>query len=136
MALAGEYLSRELKTATKSLALAFRYVMLSVPEGGEELARELRREYGISLLLKPTKDQLERADALVLFAPRGDLSGENKVFCALYPGGEFTRGKVPLELGEMLSRTLPPNCDREQMTAALHAVGALTAEAVCGEIKG
>lgn len=136
IALTGEYLSRELKTAVRALALTFRYVMLSVPEGGEELARELRREYGISLLLKPTKDQLERADALVLFAPRGDLSGENKVLCALYPGGEFTRGRVPLELGEMLTRTLPPNCDREQLAAALHAVGALTAEAICSEIRG
>lgn len=136
IALSGEYLSRELQEAVRSLALDFRYVMLAVPEGGEELARQLRRTYGISLLLKPTHDQLERADALVLFAPREDLSCGNRVLCALYPGGEFTRGKVPLPLGGEMMRKLPPNCDREQFAAALYAMGMLEKETVFDEIKG
>jgi hypothetical protein len=118
------------------LAVAFRYVMLAVPEGGEDLARELRRTYGVSLLLKPTRDQLERADALVLFSPRTDLSCENKVFCALYPGGEFTRGRIPVELSGEWIRPLPPNCDREQLAAALYAMGHLAAEGVFGENRG
>lgn len=135
IALSGEYLSREMRAVTKSLALSFRYVLLAAGEGGEELARELRREYGISLLLKPTRDQLERADALVLFSPRGDLTGENKVLCALYPGGEYTRGRLPLSLGKEMVRTLPPNCDLEQLAAALHAMGVLDTEMISGEIE-
>lgn len=133
IAIGGEYLNREMRETTLALAVAFRYVMLAVPEGGEELARELRRIYGISLLIKPSRDQLERADALVLFAPRGDLSCENRVFCALYPGGEFTRGRVPAELTGEWIRSLPPNCDREQLAAALYAMGQLTAETLFGE---
>ena len=136
IALSGEYLCRELRETVRILALDFRYVMLAVPEGGEELARELRRTYGISLLLKPTNDQLERADALVVFSPREDLSCGNKVFCALYPGGEFTRGRVPLTLGGEMVRNLPPNCDQEQFAAALHAMGMLEKTGIFDEIKG
>ena len=136
IALSGGYLSRELREAAQTMALDFRYVMLAVPEGGEELARHLRRMYGVSLLLKPTRDQLERADALMLFDPRGDLSCENKVFCALYPGGEFTRGRVPLALEGEIARNLPPNCDREQFAAALHAMGMLEKTGIFDEIKG
>ena len=136
IALSGEYLSRELREITQTLALDFRYVMLSVPEGGEELARQMRRMYGVSLLLKPTRDQLERADALILFDPRRDISCENKVFCALYPGGEFTRGRVPLTLGGEMVRSLPPNCDREQFAAALYAMGMLEKTGIFDEIKG
>ena len=136
IALGGEYLSREMREITKRLALAYRYVMLSVPEGGEELARELRRTYGISLILRPAEDQLERADALVLFSPKTELTCGNKVFCALYPGGEFTRGRVPIELAGEMIRSLPPNCDREQFAAALHAMGSLGAEMLSCEIRG
>ena len=132
IAIGGEYLSREMRETATALAVAFRYVMLSVPEGGEELARELRRLYGISLLVKPGRDQLERADALVLFSPRSELSCENRVFCALYPGGEFTRGRVPVELMGEWTRSLPPNCDREQFAAALYAMGQLTVETLFG----
>ena len=136
IALSGEYLNRELRGITENLALDFRYVMLSVPEGGEELGHELRRTYGISLILKPTRDQLERSDALILFAPRTDLSCVNKVLCAVYPGGEFTRGRVPISLGGEMVRNLPPNCDREQFAAALYAMGMLEKSGVFDEIKG
>ena len=136
IALTGEYLSRELRETTRAMALDFRYVMLAVPEGGEELARELRRTYGISLLLKPTRDQLERADAMILYAPRTDLSCANKVLCAIYPGGEFTRGRVPVAPEGEVARSLPPNCDREQFAAALYAMGRLEKSTVFDEIKG
>lgn len=134
IAVVGDRLSRELVETTRTLALRFRYVLLSVPEGGEELARSLRREYGVSLLLKPTADQLERSDALVLFAPAEGLSGGNRVFCALYHGGEFGKGRIPLDLAEEAQRSLPPGCDREQLAAALHAMGVLTPEMLAPEI--
>ena len=131
--LCGDRMSRELWDGAKALALRYRYVLLDAPEGGE-LARELRREYGISLLLRPSPDQLERADALLLFSPRKDLTGENPVFYTLYPGGEGGRGRLPLVLPSALADQTEPNCDREQLAAALYAQGAVTAEDLLGEI--
>lgn len=86
VAVSAQRLIREAEDAVRSLALSFRYVLLSAGAGGEVLARELRREYGISLLLDPARDQLDRADALLLYAPRPDLAGDNAVLWGLYPG--------------------------------------------------
>ena len=108
--------------------------LLSARDGGEVLARELRREYGISLLLDPARDQLDRADALLLYAPRPDLAGDNAVLWGLYPGGELGRGRLPLVLPAALAEQVEPNCGREQLTAALYALGVLPLEAVLAEI--
>ena len=126
----GERMSRELWDGAKTLALHYRYVLLDAP-GAEELARELRREYGISLLLRPSPDQMERADALLLFSPRKDLTGENPILYTLYPGGEGGRGRLPLVLPPDQAE---PNCDREQLAAALYAQGVVTLEDLLGEI--
>ena len=95
VAVSAQRLIREAEDAVRSLALSFRYVLLSAGSGGEVLARELRREYGISLLLDPARDQLDRADALLLYAPRPDLAGDNAVLWGLYPGGELGRAACP-----------------------------------------
>ena len=134
VAVSGERLSREVSDTAKALALGFRYVMLSVRGGGEDFARELRREYGISLLLKPSLEQLDRADALLLFAPRDGLAGENPILYTLYPGGEAGRGRLPLPLPAALREQVEPNCGEEQLTAALYALGALRLETVLAEI--
>ena len=134
VAVVGDYLSHEMEQTVKTLALHYRYVMLSVPSGAEELARSLRREYGVSLLLKPSCDQLERADALLLFAPRPDLRGENTVLCALYPGGETGRGRVAVCLSDEAAVSLPPNCCQEQLAAALYSMGAVDERILHGEI--
>lgn len=134
VAISGERTSRELAETAKALAISFRYVLLSVRSGGEEFARGLRREYGISLLLKPSADQLDRADALLLFAPRGDLAGENAVLYALYPGGEAGRGRLPLSLPAALAEQVEPNCSGEQLAAALYGAGALRLETILAEI--
>lgn len=134
VAVVGDRLRRETADTAKALALSFRYVLLDVRSGGEEFARTLRREYGISLLLEPSRDQLDRADALVLFAPRGDLSGDNPVLYTLYPGGEAGRGRLPLPLHGALLEQVEPNCDGEQLTAALFSLGALSLETILAEI--
>ena len=131
-AVSGSRASQETAEAAKSLALSYRYVLLSVRSGGEELARSLRREYGISLLLSPTVEQLERADALLLFAPRGDLTGNNPIYYTLYPGGEAGRGRLPLALPPALAGRVEDNCDREQLAAAVYAQGGITLEQVLG----
>ena len=129
----GERMSRELWDGARALAFSYRYVLLDAP-GGEDLARELRREYGISLLLRPSPDQLERADALLLFSPRKDLTGENPILYTLYPGGEAGRGRLPLVLPPALTDQVEPNCDQEQLAAALYVQGAVTLESLLGEI--
>ena len=129
----GAGMGRELWDTARALALSFRYVLLDA-DGGEALARELRREYGVSLLLRPSPDQLERSDALLLFTPRGDLRQENPVLYTLYPGGEAGRGRLPLALPAALAAQAEPNCDREQLAAALYAQGAVTLEALLAEI--
>ena len=73
LAVAGDQLSGELVRTVTELALGNRYVLLDVPYGGDTLANQLRREYGVSLLLSPTRQQMEEADVLVLFAARTDL---------------------------------------------------------------
>lgn len=133
VAVSGDYVSEELAQTVRELAVSYRYVLLSVRAGGEEFARRMRRQYGVSLVLAPSVDQLERADALVLFAPRNELKRENPVLCALYPGGE-ERGRVPLALGEELSEGVAENCSHEQLVAALYSMGIASAERFLGEI--
>ena len=65
LAVAGDQLSGELVRTVTELALGNRYVLLDVPYGGDTLANQLRREYGVSLLLSPTRQQMEEADVLV-----------------------------------------------------------------------
>lgn len=133
VAVSGERAVREVAEAAKALALSYRYVLLSVRDG-EELARSLRREYGISLLLKPSVEQLDRADALLLFSPRGDLAQENPILYTLYPGGEAGRGRLALRLPAALASQLEANCDQEQVAAALYAMGGLNLETLLAEI--
>lgn len=135
-AISGERASKEVTEAAKALALSYRYVLLSVRSGGEEFARSLRREYGISLLLKPSAEQLDRADALLLFSPRTGLALENPILYTLYPGGEAGRGRLPLYLPGTLADRLEPNCGHEQLAAALYALGGVTLETLLAEIPG
>ena len=119
--------------SVRELTLSYRYVLLSLRSGGEELAQTLRRQYGISLLLNPSSEQLNRADALVLFSPRPDLLLENRVLCTLYPGAD-ERGRIPLRLDPAFADTLPPNSSPDQLAAALYGAGTLPPERFLGEI--
>jgi len=133
VAVAGDSMNSEMAQTVHELALAYRYVLLSVRSGGEEFARKMRRQYGVSLLLSPTIEQLERADALLLFTPRKELTCENRVLCSLYHGGD-PRGCIPLRLDQNLLAAVEPNCPQDQLAAALHSMGVLPAEKLLGEI--
>jgi len=102
-------------------------VLLDLPYGGEELCRQLRREYGVSLLLGPDRDQLEGAEALVLFDRRADLSLTNPVALRLYDEGQAL---PPLALPPELERELPQGADRGQLLAVLREAGALRREQI------
>lgn len=132
VAVVGGEMNADIARTAGELARSYRYVLLSVRSGGEEYAQHLRRQYGISLLLNPSPDQLERADALVLFVPRSDLKPKNAVLCALYPGAE-ARGLIPLQLSGRILDAIPSNCSHDQFAAALHSMGVLPTEQFLGE---
>lgn len=113
----------ELVKTVMELTLGYRYVMLDVPYGGEELCRRLRREYGVSLLLQPSREQLEEAQVLVSFDRRTDLTGNNEAVVALYEGAESAF--PPLTVPPSVETQLPAGADRLQLLAALRGAGAL-----------
>ena len=120
-------LTGEVVRTVTELCLRHRYVLLDLPYGGEELCRQLRREYGVSLLLGPDRDQLEGAEALVLFDQRTDLSLANPVALRLYDEGQ----PLPfLTLPPGLEGELPEGVDRGRLLAVLREAGAVRREQI------
>lgn len=111
----GDRLSGEVEQTVEALAQGVRYVTLCVPEGGEGLAQELRRRYGISLRLRHRLP--ERAEHLLAFAPCPILW--ERTCCQLYHGAEH-----PLPL--LLPQGEQPQCQQEQLAAALYRQGVLS----------
>lgn len=117
VAVTASQMTAELVRTVTELSLRNRYVLLEVPYGGEELGRQLRREYGVSLLLEPAAEQMEEAEALVLFDNRPDLRRKNPVVLELYQGAQSPL--PPLVLPPALEEQLPKDADRGQLLAAL-----------------
>lgn len=115
-------LTGEVVRTVTELSLRHRYVLLDLPYGGEELCRQLRREYGVSLLLGPSKEQLEGAEALVLFDARSDLARKNPAVLALF---DESQPLPPISLPPAMEEALPPEADRGQLLAALREAGVL-----------
>ena len=107
------------RTVTE-LSLRHRYVLLAAPYGGEELCRQLRREYGVSLLLNPAREQLAAADAVLLFEERIDFEGAGVI--PLYDEAAPLPG---LSLPPALEDALPPGVVRAQMLTVLLEGGVL-----------
>ncbi len=127
VAVAAAALTGEVVRTVTELCLRHRYVLLDLPYGGEELCRQLRREYGVSLLLGPDRDQLEGAEALVLFDRRTDLSLTNPVALRLY---DEEQALPPLTLPPELEEELPQGVDRGQLLAVLREAGTLRREQI------
>ncbi|MCI9121461.1 MAG: hypothetical protein HFG00_08055 [Oscillibacter sp.] len=127
VAVAAAALTGEVVRTVTELCLRHRYVLLDLPYGGEELCRQLRREYGVSLLLGPSKEQLEGAEALVLFDRRQDLSLGNPVALRLF---DEEAELPPVPLSPSLEEALPPGVNRGQLLAALREAGAIRNEQI------
>ena len=84
------------------------------------LLPESENPYGVSLLLGPSREQLEGSDALVLFDARKDL--KNPAVLALY---DESQPLPPVSLPPAMEEALPPGADRGQMLAALREAGVL-----------
>lgn len=120
VAVAAESMTGEVARTVTDLALRHRYVLLSVPYGGEELSHRLRREYGVSLLLAPSREQLEGADAVLLFAARTDLRGGG-----VLPLYDESAPLPPVALPPALEDALPPGVVRPQLLTLLLEGGVL-----------
>ena len=131
VAVAAERISGEVVRTVTELALRHRYVLLDLPQGGEELCRQLRREYGVTPLLAPSGEQLAEAEALVLFDRRE--SGKNPVCLRLFDESQPLPG---LLLPPALERQLPQGVDRVSLLAALQEAGALKPGQITLEASG
>ncbi len=126
VAVCARQLTGEVVRTVTELALRHRYVLVSVPRGGEELSRQLRREYGVSLLLSPTREQLAEAEAAVLFDPAEDPG--SRVTLRLYEEAVPLPG---LSLPPALEAQLPADVDRGQLLATLRSAGVLKPGQIC-----
>lgn len=129
VAVSASQMTGELVRTVTELALRHRYVLLDVSYGGEELCGRLRREYGVSLLLRPGREQLEEADVLALFDPRTDLRRKEGVTLALYDEAAPT-GRISLP--PALEERIPEGVNRGQMLSALLEAGILRPGQVSG----
>ena len=120
VAVCAAQLTGEVVRTVTELSLRHRYVLLDLPYGGEELCRQLRREYGVSLLLGPSREQLEGTEALVLFDARTDL--KNPAALALF---DESQPLPPVSLPPAMEEALPEGADRGQLLAALREAGVL-----------
>ena len=121
VAIAAEELTGEVVRTVTELALRYRYVLVQLGHGGEALSRQLRQEYGISLLMQPSAEQVEGAEAMVLFQPRPEWRCRNPVVLSLYGEGELPCIVLP----PALEAQLPKGADRGQLLAALRNAGVL-----------
>ena len=115
---AAETLSAEVVRTVTELSLRHRYVLLSVPRGGEELSRRLRREYGVSLQINP--GNAEQPEAVVQFT-KGEQEG-SVVTLRLWDESQSLPG---LALPPGQEENLPQEVDRGQLIAALRKTGAV-----------
>lgn len=112
-------LSGEVVRTVTELALRHRYLLLTVTFGGEELCRRLRREYGVSVLLNPTAEQMAEAAVQIAFDPVEAASGG---FLPLYDE------QLPLPellLPPSIEACLPKGVNRGQLLSVLWEHGAL-----------
>jgi hypothetical protein len=124
VAVSADRLTGEVVRTVTEVALRHRYVLLDLPYGGEEVCRQLRREYGVSLLLAPTKEQLAEASGLILFDEQAALTEQKDAVLPLYDEGVPL---PPLSLAPAIEEKLPAGADRVQMVAALYQAGVLRA---------
>ena len=107
-------LSGEVVRTVTELALRHRYLLLTVPFGGEELCRRLRREYGVSVLLNPTAEQMAEAAVQIAFDPVEAAGGG---FLPLYDE------QLPLPallLPPSIEACLPKGVNRGQLLSLIH----------------
>lgn len=115
-----DQITGELVRTVTELSLRHRYVALCVPRGGEELARRLRREYGVSLELARNGGELEGAGAVAAFSPAEGI--EHPLVLRIY---DETQPMPELSLPMEIASQIPRGVCREQFLAVLREAGVL-----------
>ena len=116
VAVEAEFLSAEVVRTVTQLSLCHRYVYLTVPRGGDILARRLRREYGVSLQTSPGNG----ADVMVHFG-----AGERRGKVLTLDVWDESVPLPPLILPPNQEQALPAGAERGQLIAVLRAAGAV-----------
>ena len=115
----------------RAMALQVRYVMLAVEEGGEELCRELKREYGVSVLLRPGARQLAEAQVQILLDPPERPPAGGEIVLHLYDGERvLRRNDMTFGLPPALRGQVEENCEIVQLLAVLRGTGLLKNEQI------
>ena len=122
IAVSAEHLTGAAVRTITELALRYRYLLLELSYGGEELCLSLRREYGVSPQLNPGREILETAEVWVAFDP---MSGQTKPACRVLPVYDETVPLPRILLPPLLEEQLPAGICREQMLSVLQEAGRL-----------
>lgn len=111
-----------------ALCRRLRYVILVLPQGGETLCRSLRREYGVSVLLNPSRGQLEKAGVLIRFSKKPNICCDGETL-HLYSGGEMIQNPI-LKLPPEMEEDWPEEVDQIQFITVLTACDLLSPEQI------
>lgn len=118
VAVAAGRMTHELEELITDLALRIRYVSLMIPQGGEALCQQLRREYGVAVIEAGSRAQLAKADALLLFDRLEGFQPENPIVFPLWSGAAAREGcGVALELPAEMAEEVP--CEKNQLMTLL-----------------
>lgn len=128
VAVSGERVSYFMREAAVKISQKARYMSLAAGPGGEALCSMLRRDYGVPIVFGPTEKQREAADIRLLFSQT--KAGDKGIDVALYEDAPI-RGNAPTATGASfrlcreMDETLPQDCNRTQLLAALMESGAI-----------
>lgn len=107
------------------LARHARFLLLSIEEGGEELARQLRFTYGVAAALSPTQQQLASADVHLCFDPRQMLPGALALYDAQLPiDYRLPEDGLAVKSEELLSLLLQAGAVRAEKVRVLRIASA------------
>jgi len=124
VAVVTQRLNRETEQIVLETAQYVRHVMLSVSGDAEEFGVFLRREYGISLIVRPSRQQLEQAEVLLFLCAAEWQQARNPIALHFY-GGEWRNCGVRFALPRQLQGEVEENCDQLQLLTVLCRQGML-----------
>lgn len=113
VAFAAPRVTPELRRAVWELSADVRYIVLRIPGGGGELARELRRERGVAARSAAPEETVS-ADLTVCFEPCG-VPGEGKILPLYAP--DLPDDYVPVDDAELRAALLLAGVPADQTTA-------------------
>ena len=98
--------------------------MLWAEEGGEDFCLALKREYGVSILLRPPLERLAEAQVQIFLDPPPAPPAGGPIILHLYDGERvLQRNGMTLGLPVKLREQVEENCEIAQLLAVLSGAG-------------